>query len=188
MATEYISLKNLRFLMHDVHDVAYFTKNFDCYRQHDPEMFDLMLDTAKQIGDKELYPFYQEMDRKHIPDVFDGITKVHPQIPSIVKAMAESGWTRAIVPEEYGGMQLPSMVRVAGEFVFQAANNGAMFYSELTTGAAKLIQSFGSEELKAEYLEKMFDGEWLGTMALTEPDAGSSVSYTHLTLPTIYPV
>ena len=83
MATKYISLKNLRFLMHEVHDVAYFTKNFDYFKQHDPETFDFMLDAAKAIGDKELHPFYQEMDRKHVPDVVDGVTKVHPQIENL---------------------------------------------------------------------------------------------------------
>ncbi|MCL4164359.1 UNVERIFIED_CONTAM: hypothetical protein GTU68_016343, partial [Idotea baltica] len=57
-----------------------------------------------------------------------------------------------------------------------AANNGALGFTGLTSGAANLIVSFGSDEQKEIYLPKMYGGEWQGTMALTEPQAGSSLS------------
>ncbi len=176
MANKFISIKNLRFLLHDVHNVSQLTNDFEYYKMHDKELIDIMLDTALQIADKELYPYFQEMDHTHVPEVKDGVTNVHPHIPHIVKVMAEGGWISATVPEEYGGMQLPLMVNLCAEMIFQAANNGAMFHSALTSGSAKLILSFGSDKLKAEYLDNMYSGKWLGTMALTEPGAGSSLS------------
>ena len=60
--------------------------------------------------------------------------------------------------------------------IFAAANYSACVYPFLTTGAAHLVTSFGSQELIDRYVPKMFDGTWQGTMALTEPQAGSSLT------------
>ena len=76
---------------------------------------------------------------------------------------------------EDGGMQIPLMVDTAANFIFQAANNGAYGYTGLNTGAANLIIEFASEELVKEYVPNLQSGRWQGTMALTEPDAGSSL-------------
>jgi alkylation response protein AidB-like acyl-CoA dehydrogenase len=62
------------------------------------------------------------------------------------------------------------------QFIFTASNYSLGAYVSLTRGAADLIVHHGSQEQKDLYLEKMFAGEWQGTMALTEPDAGSSLS------------
>jgi butyryl-CoA dehydrogenase len=67
------------------------------------------------------------------------------------------------------------MIAFACRFIFSAANYSAMVYPILTDGAAHLIEVFGSDALKETYIPKMFSGEWQGTMALTEPQAGSSV-------------
>jgi butyryl-CoA dehydrogenase len=90
--------------------------------------------------------------------------------------MADAGWISAIFDYDDGGMQLPITINSAAGFVFNAANYSASVYPFLTTGAAGLIKSFGSEALQKTYLPKMFSGEWQGTMALTEPNAGSSLS------------
>ncbi len=57
-----------------------------------------------------------------------------------------------------------------------AANLSAVSYLGLTAGAAHLIEAFGSEALKAEMMTRMYSGQWTGTMALTEPQAGSSLT------------
>jgi butyryl-CoA dehydrogenase len=68
------------------------------------------------------------------------------------------------------------MITHACNFIFAAANYSASVYPGLTSGAARLILNFGSEEMKKTYLPKMLAGTWQGTMALTEPEAGSSLS------------
>ena len=60
--------------------------------------------------------------------------------------------------------------------IFQAANYSASVFQGLTAGAVGLIVSFGTEEMIEQYTPKMFSGEWQGTMALTEPQAGSSLT------------
>jgi len=68
------------------------------------------------------------------------------------------------------------MIDFIPRFIFAAANYSASVYPMLTTEAALLIESFGSEELKNTYVPNMFAGKWQGTMALTEPQAGSSLA------------
>ncbi|MGB1217086.1 MAG: acyl-CoA dehydrogenase, partial [Saprospiraceae bacterium] len=75
-----------------------------------------------------------------------------------------------------GGMQLPHLIHVAASHIYNASNNHLSGYPGLTGGAAGLIVSYGSEELKQKFVPKMFSGDWGGTMCLTEPQAGSSLS------------
>ena len=72
-------------------------------------------------------------------------------------------------------MGLPELVTVAAKEVQLAANQSLCIGNALTTGAANLIVTFGSDEQKEEYCENMFNGTWSGTMCLTEPHAGSAV-------------
>ena len=73
-------------------------------------------------------------------------------------------------------MQVPKTVSATLEFIMGSANNSFVMYCDLTKGAANLIYSFGNDEQKALFLPKMLTGEWLGTMCLTETQAGSSLS------------
>jgi butyryl-CoA dehydrogenase len=93
-----------------------------------------------------------------------------------MKEFGEGGWISSRVPFDQDGEQLPSLVADICEFIFAAANYSANAYPGLTFGASHLIESFGSRELYDRYVSKMRSGEWQGTMALTEPEAGSSLS------------
>ncbi len=173
MQKEYVSHRNLRFTLYDVLEADKIGR-FSYYSDYDRDIFDQMLDNAREIADRDLFPFYVEMDRKKA--VFeDGIVKTHPQLKKIIGSIAESGWIAAHAPAEHGGAQMPLTLLNAGLLTFYAANVNAC-YPFLTQGAANLILSFGNETLKNTYLPKLFSGEWQGTMALTEPQAGSSLS------------
>ncbi len=173
MAKEYMSMRNVRFQLHEVLNVEQLTK-FERFAEHNKEMFDMMLDTAKQVSDNLLFPIYTEMDEKK-PVMGDGVIKVHPQIKSIIKEVGQSGWIVAQEDFEHGGQQMPTTVFSAANFIFHAANTSAASFFGLTMGSAELISTFGSKELQETYMKKMFAGEWQGTMALTEPHAGSSL-------------
>jgi butyryl-CoA dehydrogenase len=88
----------------------------------------------------------------------------------------EGGWIGSIHPEAVGGFQLPLMLDNACNFIFSAANYSAGVYHGLSKGAAGLIINFGSQELIDAYVPQLLSGEWQGTMALTEPQAGSSLT------------
>ena len=174
MADRYVSIENLKFLLHEVLPSGKLMKS-DYYSDYDPEAFDLALEAARQIGDNYLFPYYREMDRDKAR-YEDGEVQVHPSLQPAIEALAEGGWIAAHDDYEYGGQRMPTILLNAGLFVFYSANANAAAYAFLTQGAANLIRTFGEEDLQQEFVPAMYEGKWQGTMALTEPQAGSSLS------------
>ncbi len=174
MKEEYISLRNLQFLLHEVFNATQLNK-LERYSDYDREAFDMSLEAAKLIGDQHLFPIYREMD-KNKAYYKDGVVYVHPKLREVYQAIAEGGWITALDDYDIEGQQMPITLFNCGVLIFYAANANAASPSQLTVGAANLIKNFASEELKATYLPKMHSLEWQGTMALTEPQAGSSLS------------
>ena len=164
MATTYFSKRNLLFLLHEVFKAEELNK-YEYFSAHDRETFNLVIDSATYIADTLMHPYLKEID-KNQPELKDGQVTVHPKIKEFMKAMGDAGLIGAGFSFEHGGQQLPEMM---------AANNG-MMYTGLSSGAAHLITSFGSPELNEFYVPHMLSGQWQGTMALTEPQAGSSLS------------
>ncbi|MBI4777285.1 MAG: acyl-CoA dehydrogenase [Deltaproteobacteria bacterium] len=174
MAEKFVSERNLRFLLYEVFDVESLTR-YPVYEEHNRDIFGIVLETALKMGRDLFRPCFQEMDRNP-PEFVDNEVRVHPMVATILRQLGEGGWISANAPYELGGQQLPHLVTAPCRFVFSAANYSASVYAFLSTGAAHLIESFGSQQLIDTYVPKMFEGEWQGTMALTEPQAGSSLT------------
>jgi alkylation response protein AidB-like acyl-CoA dehydrogenase len=174
MKNEYVDIETLKFLLYDVHNVHdLLTK--DRFSEYDKTSLDLFLDSVKTFSDNSLFPFVKEMDEK--PAYFkEGKIIVHPQFESILKDAGEMGLVSSMFNFEDGGLQIPSSIFHAAYFIMEAANNHVTGYFGLTAGAANLIVSFGSQYLKDMYVPNMLDLTWGGTMCLTEPQAGSSLS------------
>ncbi len=174
MAQKFISLRNLKFLLYEVFDIEALTR-YPYFQQHNKKMFDLVLDAAHKIGTKLLYPVFEEMDRK-APQLENGKIKVHPRVKTILKEFGEGGWISARFSEEFDGDQLPLLAANACWLIFCGANYSAAAYPALNAGAARLITSFGDQNLIDDYVPKLLSGHWQGTMALTESQAGSSLT------------
>lgn len=172
--SDYMSMDNLRFLLNEVHDVNEILK-YERYSDYDADAVEILLQSTKDMCDKEFYPYYKEMDAD--PARFeDGKIYVHPQIGNIIKAAAENGSIGARFDYEHGGAQMPELLYGALSHIQASANNNVGGYFGLTAGAAELIIEFGSQELIDTYVPNMLGGKWGGTMCLTEPQAGSSLS------------
>ncbi|MCP3953133.1 MAG: acyl-CoA dehydrogenase [Desulfobacterales bacterium] len=174
MAQKFISMRNLKFLLYEVFDVEALTR-YPYFATHNKKMFDLVLDAANKLGTKLLYPVFEEMDR-YPPRLEDGQVKVHPQVAKILKEFGKGGWISARFAEEFDGDQLPLLAASACWLIFCGANYSAAAFPALSAGAARLITSFGDQRLIDTYVSKMLSGRWQGTMALTEPQAGSSLT------------
>jgi alkylation response protein AidB-like acyl-CoA dehydrogenase len=172
MAT-YFSKRNLQFLLHEVFTVEDLTK-YDYFSGHDRETFNMAIDSVTHLADTLAYPYLKEVD-KNQPELRNGKVTVHPKIGELLREMGDAGLIGAGFSVEHGGQQLPEVVDATLGFILMAANNGMMF-TGLTSGAAHLITSFGTAELAHAYVPNMMAGRWQGTMALTEPQAGSSLS------------
>ncbi|MEN9612231.1 MAG: hypothetical protein RLZZ628_3045 [Bacteroidota bacterium] len=173
MLPQYLSHRNLRFVLLEMLEIQQLTR-FERYIDYDKNTIEPLLDAALQIADQHLFPFYMEMDRKKAVCAH-GVVTTHPQLKVIIQSIAEGGWIGAHADPQYGGMNMPLSLLYSGLLTFYAANVNAC-YPFLTQGAANLILSFGSDALKQQFVPKMHSGEWQGTMALTEPQAGSSLS------------
>jgi butyryl-CoA dehydrogenase len=135
----------------------------------------MVLATANKIAVDVMRPYLREMD-KNPPVYKNGNVTVHPIVKTFVRKCGAIGFISAHFPFEDGGQQLPYSIVAAFNYIFAAANYSLGVYPGLTSGAANLITTFGSPDLKKYYTPKMYTGEWQGTMALTEPEAGSSLS------------
>lgn len=174
MGEKFLSERNLKFLLYEVFDAESLTR-YPYYEEHSRDIFDMAIATALKVARDLLRPNLQEMDKKP-PQFMNGIARVHPAIKCFMKECGEGGWIGAFLPRELGGQQFPRIISYICRFIFSAANYSASVFPSMTAGAANLIASFGTEDMKKTYLPKMLAGEWQGTMALTEADAGSSLA------------
>ncbi len=174
MEQKYMDYKTLQFILREVNGLAEILEQ-ERFQDHDLESVDMMMDAAKDFADREMFPYFREMDEKPA-EYHDGKIHVHAQVKKMMEHCAEQGLISSTFDYEDGGFQVPYLVDVAIGYIQEAANNYLTAYPGLTRGAAELIVEFGSQELKDAYVPKMFAGEWGGTMCLTEPNAGSSLS------------
>ena len=180
MAEKFISERNLQFLLYEMFDVESLLQ-YPRYADHSREVFDMVMETAMKVAKNLMKPILVEMDRNQ-PQYVDGKVKVHPQVGPIMRECGAGGWIGACLEYEYGGQQLPEMIgKFLPKAIFSAANYSTSVYAGLNSGIARLITSFGDKAMQDLYLPKLLTGEWQGTMALTEPQAGSSLTDITLT-------
>ena len=170
----YMCMDTLKFLLFDVHKIQELL-TYERFTDFDTDSFTILLESAKSWADQDFYPYYREMDEK--PVYFkDGITYSHPILKKIFKHAGENGSLGSYFDHQDGGMQMPHMLTNATNHIYESANNHIPGYMGLTSGAAHLIATFGNPELKDNFIPNMLSGKWAGTMALTEPQCGSSLS------------
>ena len=174
MASKYIDLSTVKFFMNNVQELESVLEK-ERFVDHDLESVDLFVESVKQFADRELFPYFKEMD-ENPAHYKDGTIHVHQQVEKMMKEGGSMGLISAPFDYEDGGLQLPLIVHTAANYILDAANNHLPGYSGLTSGAAELIVEFANKNLKEKYTPKMLTGEWGGTMCLTEPQAGSSLS------------
>ncbi|AHC33101.1 MULTISPECIES: acyl-CoA dehydrogenase [unclassified Pseudomonas] len=174
MSETLLSSRNLAFELYEVLDAEGLTQR-ERFAEHNRETFDAAISTARSIAEKYFAPHNRKNDENE-PRYEDGKAILIPEVKPAVDAFLEAGFLNAARSFEAGGMQLPTLLSQACFAHFQAANAASTSYPFLTMGAANLIESFGTEEQKQRFLQPMIEGRFFGTMALTEPHAGSSLS------------
>ena len=174
MSKKYVDLETLKYLLYDIHSLENLLSR-QRFQEHDMESLNLFIDSVKEFSDRELYPYFKEMDETPAYHK-DGKVIVHKQVETVMRQSGEMGIIAASFNYEDGGLQIPFSALQAAVYVMDAANNHLPGYPSLTQGAAELIIEFGNETLKETYIPNMLAGIWGGTMCLTEPQAGSSLS------------
>ncbi|WP_425405618.1 acyl-CoA dehydrogenase [Hwanghaeella sp.] len=165
---------DIAFQLDEIVDIDGLT-HFARFAGQDRADYDAILETARAIATEKFLNHYAKSDREE-PVLKDGAVVLPPEIAAGVKAFHDAGFAGAHHDAELGGLQLPWTVVQAAFAYFQAANIATVAYPFLTIAAANLIEAHGSDDQKRRYLGPMISGEFFGTMALSEPHAGSSLS------------
>ena len=145
------------------------------FSEHNLDTFNAVLDTAEKIATDVFLPHNAKAD--HAEPQFDGHkVSMLEDVKVAYDAFCDAGFVAARFNFEDGGMQLPETIMTGCSGFFMAANPSTTAYPFLTTAAANVIKHFASETLQAQFLPKMLTGQYSGTMALTEPHAGSGLA------------
>jgi len=172
--SQLLSRRDLEFLLYEWLDVELLTKR-ERFAEHSRDTFDAVLDLSEQIATRHFATHNKKNDAEE--PTFDG-ERVHtiPEVKAALDVFAESGLLTSTMDADVGGMQLPAVLAGACFPWFQAANSGTASYPFLTLGAAHLLLAHGTTELVDTFVRPMLDGRFMGTMCLSEPQAGSSLS------------
>jgi len=165
--------RDRRFILFDQLKIQDLTK-YEKYQDYDQETFDMVLAEAEKFSENILWPANEIGDHEGCK-YDDGDVKTPPGFKEAYDQFAEGGWITVADEPEYGGQGLPYALWTATSECFHGANMAFSNYPNLTHGSGLLIKLFGTDEQKKKYLERMWSGEWAGTMCLTEPGAGSDL-------------
>ena len=145
------------------------------YADYDRGTIEAILDVAEQLAETTFLPFAAALDRNE-PQFANGKVEMMPEVRTALEAYAEAGFFGASFDTALGGMQLPAVANLMAKGMFSCANIGIANYAILTESGANMLRVFGSDAQKQCYLPPMLAGRWFGTMCLSEPQAGSSLS------------
>lgn len=169
-----LSKRDLEFILYEWLDAEQLTAH-PRFAEHSRDTFDAVLEVAETIAEQHFRTHYRASDLNE--PSFDGSTvSVIPEVKKALAAFNDTGLNAANLDAELGGIQLPHLVHRACFTWVQAANISTSGYPMLTMGNANLQLAYGSEQQISTFVKPMLEGRFFGTMAMSEPQAGSSLT------------
>ena len=169
-----LNSRDIDFNLYELLDTEALTRT-PRYAEHDRAVFDAVIEAARVLAEDKFAPHAAKLDANE--PVFDGTHVTQPpELQQALDAYIAGGFMGIAAEADYGGMQLPWVVGQAACAWFAAADVSANSYPLITHSAVNLLSEFGDEDQKRRYVEPMVAGRFFGTMCLSEPQAGSSLS------------
>jgi alkylation response protein AidB-like acyl-CoA dehydrogenase len=140
-----------------------------------PDIVEAVIDESGRFASEVLAPLNALGDQEGCTRHSDGSVTTPAGFKQGFAQFREAGWGTLTAPEEFGGQAMPHVLGFALEEFMSASNQAFAMYPGLTNGAISALLAKASPELKTRYVPKMVSGEWLGTMNLTEPHAGTDL-------------
>ena len=173
MANLLVDERDQMFILYEMLEIDNLRK-FPVFEDHPG--FDMVLNEAHKFSVSEFMPTSVEGDKEGCTwDPKTMTVKVPACFHTPYKNYQEGGWLAMCDSSEVGGSELPLVLGTAVSEVFYAGSFCIYGAIELSHAGAKVLEIFGNDEQKEIYMERLYSGEWMGTMCLTEPDAGSDV-------------
>jgi alkylation response protein AidB-like acyl-CoA dehydrogenase len=144
------------------------------YGDLDEETVDSVLEEAGRFASDVIAPLNRIGDKFGTP-FKDGAVITPPGWKEAYTSWAAAGWNGLVAPTDWGGQDLPHALNAACVEMWNSASMAFGIGPVLTMAAIDALAAYGNDELKQLYLSKLVSGEWMGTMQLTEPQAGSDV-------------
>ncbi len=174
MAAPTLSERDLEFMLYELFDAESLTSR-PRYEDHSRETFDAAITTAKAVAEKHFLPIRQKVDNEQ--PTFDGIkVSMIPEIKPALDAVVDAGLSAPASDYEMGGMQLPLIVASAASAHISAVASTTTGYIALTNANCNLIEAHGTNDQIERFVQPMREGRFAGTMAMTEPSAGSGLA------------
>jgi alkylation response protein AidB-like acyl-CoA dehydrogenase len=167
-------LDDIHFILHDVLKVPEQLQALTVFADTDADLMHQVVDEAGKFVAQVVAPLQAIGDTVGC-QWSDGKVTAPPGFKAAYQAFWQAGWPALACSPEDGGQGLPAVLEAVLYDMLSAANHGWTMAPGLLHGAYECIKHHGSETLKSTYLEKIAAGEWLATMCLTEPHAGSDL-------------
>jgi len=167
-------LEDIQFILEKVLHVPQRIAELPAFAEVDADLINQVLDEAGKFVAHEIAPLNRVGDEVGA-QFHQGHVTMPPGFKDAYQAFWQSGWASLCTATEDGGQGLPAVLESVLYEWLSAANHGWTMAPGLLHGAYECIKHHASEELKAQYLSKVGTGEWLATMCLTEPHAGSDL-------------
>ena len=164
---------DFRFLLAHVTGFARVTETAR-FAEATDDMVEAILASAARLSEQVLAPL-QRVGDTHPARLDNGIVRTPPGFAEGYRAMAQGGWLSVAADPQFGGMGLPVTLATAVNDMMSGACMALHVCNVLTQGQIEALEHHASDAIKALYLPRLISGEWLGTMNLTEPQAGSDV-------------
>ncbi len=174
MTSPLIDPRQLRFVSEELWPLSSLL-SYPRFAAHGLDTFQSVIDLSHRLALEKFAPHNRASDLNE-PHLRDGRVQIIPEVKLALDAYAEAGFTALLADEAEGGLQLPYTLALFSDAMFLSANVATTGYALLARGVANLLRACGSPEQQRLYRQPILEGRFLGTMCLSEPQAGSSLS------------
>lgn len=173
MAQVIADRRDVDFVLHEQFQVGDLSKH-ELFAEFNKKVVDMVITEARNLAVKEILPTQKIGDEVGCKYANNEVT-TPDEYKRAWELLAEGEWMALARDPEVGGQGMPETLALAAMSYFTGGNMAFMLCIGLTHGAARLVETFGTDEQKATYLKNMYTGKWTGTMLLTEAEAGSDL-------------
>ncbi len=167
-------IRDLQFVFHELHQADETLSSLPGFDEVSPDLVDAILEEGAKVCEEVLQPINQSGDQEGC-QFNDGVVTTPAGFKAAYQTYIEGGWPSLAADPELGGQGLPETISFMLEEMLCSANVSFSLYPGLTRGAINSINSHATDALKEQYLPKMVEGVWSGTMCLTEPHCGTDL-------------